>query len=73
MNDLILEKYSKLPLDLQAEVREYIESLFSKYQEKSNKTDSDELESGYGSAKGMVVMSDDFDEPLEEFEKCYYA
>ena len=59
-----LNLYSKvnlLPEKLQMEVNKFIDELLKKEEEpKKNKAK-------FGSAKGMFIMRDDFDEPLEEF------
>lgn len=41
----------------------------SKYQKKSSKETSGKKKSNFGSAKGLIIMSDDFDAPLEDFKE----
>ena len=68
----ILEKLEGLPESLQTEVLHYIEFLLEKHV-KDKHTSQQELTKeeaekrhGYGSMAGQIIMSDDFDEPLEE-------
>lgn len=67
MNDFIFEKYSKLPKDIQVKVLEYMEFLLLKYQEKFSKDPKQKRKSNFGSAKGLIIMEDGFDDPLEDF------
>ena len=69
MDDLLFDKYSELPMEVQAQVIDYIDFLVSKYQKKSSKETSSKKESNFGSAKGLIMMSDDFDAPLEDFKE----
>lgn len=64
----LLEKFHNLPSDKQSEVIDFIEFLESKTK-KSSEVESQDSESRrlYGVLDGKVWMSDDFDEPLEEF------
>ena len=75
----LLEKLEKLPAQLQTEVLHYIEFLLEKHtknelqhpnqlQESLQSLTEEEAEKryGYGSMAGQIVMSDDFDEPLED-------
>jgi len=69
---VILEKLEALPESLQTEVLHYIEFLLEKHT-KDTPTPQQELTEagaegryGYGSMAGQIIMSDDFDEPLEE-------
>jgi hypothetical protein len=82
----ILEKLDKLPQSMQTEVLHYIDFLLEMHL-KSKKQNLDGLQQdlqvlseeeaekryGYGSMAGQIIMSDDFDEPLEElaeYQKC---
>ena len=69
MSDLIFEKYSKLPKEIQVQVHDYIDFLMSKYQEKFSVETSNKSKSNFGSAKGLIIMSDDFNAPLEDFKE----
>ncbi|MEM6262858.1 MAG: DUF2281 domain-containing protein, partial [Bacteroidota bacterium] len=48
---------------------DYLDFLLSRYPKKSNFESSPEKKSNFGSAKGQIIMSDDFDEPLEDFKE----
>jgi len=51
---------------MKAEVKDFIEFLEQKV--KKEKKQQDKPKPKFGSAKGMFVMHDDFDEPLEDFK-----
>lgn len=68
MSDLMLDKYSKLPKEMQDQVLEYIEFLVLKYQGKLSEKLEESRPSNFGSAKGLIVMDKDFDQPLEDFK-----
>ncbi|MGB0430850.1 MAG: DUF2281 domain-containing protein [Bacteroidia bacterium] len=61
-NEAILEKINSLPLDLQKEVEDFIDFLKTRVDQK--RPEKRKL----GLLKGKIRMSDDFDEPLEEFK-----
>lgn len=64
MNDTILySKLSTLPENLKAEVSDFIDSLIAK-----DKKNSEKKKPIFGSGKGIFVMHDDFDEPLEDYK-----
>ncbi|MEG3437189.1 DUF2281 domain-containing protein [Pannus brasiliensis CCIBt3594] len=71
----LLEKLEALPESLQTEVIHYIEFLLEKYAKTQPPSKLETVEEqnekryGYGSLAGKIIMSDDFDEPLEELEK----
>ena len=73
-NQLIFKKYNMLPGNLQKEVSDFIEILVENYQkdiqvikpEKEKKVKK--RKSNFGSAKGLIIMKSDFDEPLEDFK-----
>lgn len=74
-NQSIVQKLQSLPINLQEEVIDFIEFLLTKYKinEKLQKNGSEpekkgKRKSNLGSAKGLIVMADDFDEPLEDFK-----
>ncbi len=54
---------SKLPNSLKQEVKDFVEFLKIK---KKSKTKIKERK--FGCAKGLFIMHDDFDEPLEDFK-----
>ena len=79
----IKDLLKQLPESLKLEVLQYTEYLVSKYGNQNNLTDNsldknnsnsneatpNEEKHGYGSLAGKIKMSDDFDEPLEEFDE----
>ena len=69
----LLEKLEDLSEALQSEVLQYVELLL---QSKRVAPPIQSIESvepkplhGYGSWEGKMIMSDDFDEPMEEFKE----
>lgn len=64
-NTLLHSKLSNLPEHLKAEVADFIDYLATKYQ--ADQPTSNHPKPQFGSGKGMFVMHDDFDEPLEDF------
>ncbi|MBS1594972.1 MAG: DUF2281 domain-containing protein [Bacteroidetes bacterium] len=67
MSDLVLfTRLISLPAELKAEVAQFIESLLAKYDPKKQPRLSGRKP---GSAKGMIIMAPDFDEPLEDFKE----
>lgn len=65
MTDLYLyTKLSSLSPDLKKEVADFIDFLQHK-----SKSDKKQLKRPTGLAKGMIKISDDFDEPLDDFEE----
>ncbi|WNZ43571.1 DUF2281 domain-containing protein [Leptolyngbya boryana CZ1] len=65
----ILEKFEALPDSLKAEVAHYIEFLLDKHL-KTESSQQNEVKKphGYGVWAGQIVMSEDFDEPLEDLK-----
>jgi hypothetical protein len=76
---LIFDKYISLPENLQQEVADFIEFLIIKYQpQKQFKKDEkgkvvnrkrEKRKSNFGSARGLIIIKSDFDEPLEDFKE----
>ena len=64
---LLYSKLSALPQHLRAEVADFIDYLATKYQD--NQPASSRPKPQFGSGRGMFVMHDDFDEPLEDFDE----
>ncbi len=62
-NTLLYNKLSTLPENLNSEVSNFIDSLVAK-----DKKTSEKKKPILGSGKGIFVMHDDFDEPLEDFK-----
>ena len=69
MDHSILQKYNYLPLELRKEVVDFIEFLIQKNQKKQTLETPPKRPSNFGSAKGLITMSDDFNEPLDEFQE----
>lgn len=55
-----------LPEYLKKELLNYAEYLREKYPNNQQFTEKIETVRGYGSWAGQIIMSDDFDEPLED-------
>ena len=74
---LLLNKYACLPQNLQREVLDFVDFLVDKYQEtkpspkKEKRTISpwEKRKSNFGSAKGLIIMGDDFDQPPDDFKE----
>lgn len=62
----LLSKLAHLPKNFQVEVADFIDFLI--FKAKKEKKSSKETKSKFGIAKGMFVMSPDFDAPLEDFK-----
>ena len=69
MDNTIFQKYNYQPLELRKEVADFIQFLVQKYQQNQVKESNPKRSSNFGSAKGLIIMSDDFNEPLEEFQE----
>jgi len=72
MDTLLLQsKFERLPEHLKKQVLDYIEFLMSREEKVIPRQDvekSTRIKPGFGGAKGMFVMSPDFDEPLEDLK-----
>jgi len=65
MSDIQLyNKITALPEDLKKQVADFVEALEAKSQTKEKKADRK-----FGYAKGFFKMSEDFDEPLDDFKE----
>ena len=65
MNSLsIYTKLETLPANLKQEVSDFVDFLLEKTTSKKKKAIPQ-----FGSAKGKIKMSPDFDEPLEDFKE----
>lgn len=66
----IFNEYQLLPKDLQQQVSDYIEFLMKKHKtsKKEDFNNKKKKKSNFGSAKGLIIMSEDFDDPIEEFK-----
>ena len=68
MNLLTLsEKINRLPPDKQQQVEDFVNFLESQYGSEEKGLAS-RRRANRGMAKGMLTISDDFDEPLEDFD-----
>jgi hypothetical protein len=66
----LLEMISKLPLDKQKEVEDFVSSIIAQTNSESKRKPSIEIKPGFGGGKGIFgYMADDFDEPLDEFKE----
>ena len=61
------KKIEKLPENLKLKVEIFVDALISKTKS-VEKTTSAASNRGYGSLKGHIWMSEDFNEPLEDFK-----
>lgn len=64
----LVAKIEKLPPEKLAEVESLVDSLVSKLPLEETK----EKRPVFGSFKGKIIMSDDFDEPLDDFKEYMY-
>ncbi|GBF80460.1 type II toxin-antitoxin system VapB family antitoxin [Aphanothece sacrum] len=64
----IIANLDKLPEALQIEILHYSEYLISRYLQQNQEQKSTKR-GCLGILKGKIVMSDDFDEPLEEMKE----
>ena len=62
----IFSKIHLMPDNLKSEILDFVEFLFNKY---NLQPEQKKIIPKFGSAKGMYIMSDDFDEPLEDFKE----
>ncbi|MFN5566460.1 MAG: DUF2281 domain-containing protein [Pseudanabaena sp.] len=78
LNDEVLKIFAKMPDALKIEVLHYAEYLLNKGTEKSSDvaiSNDDIPKKKYrqaGTMAGMIVMSEDFDEPLAEMQEYMY-
>jgi predicted AAA+ superfamily ATPase len=66
-NETLIQEIYTLPENLKQEVLHYAQYLKQKHGVKSETEQPKTRERKFGSAKGMFVMTDAFDEPLEDF------
>lgn len=64
----VISEYNKLPVQLQKEVSDFISFLLYKHNI-SVEAVPQKTRGGFGILKGKISMSDDFDEPIEDFNK----
>ncbi|NJN89322.1 MAG: DUF2281 domain-containing protein [Leptolyngbyaceae cyanobacterium RM2_2_4] len=65
---VILKKLGSLPELLQLKVLHYIDSLIEEQNKASEQENVPKKYRVAGTMKGMIIMSDDFDEPLEDLK-----
>lgn len=62
-------KIETLPPALKEEAKDFIEYLLEKTKKKNkNSEPQNQSKKAFGSLKGKIFLSDDFDEPLEDFK-----
>lgn len=62
-------KLETLPADLKKEAKNYIEKLIEKTKNKQESNNNKKIANRvFGSLKGQIHLSDDFDDPLEDFK-----
>ncbi|MGA9382637.1 MAG: DUF2281 domain-containing protein [Phormidium sp.] len=69
IHPIILEKLEQLPESLQKNVLHYIEFLLEKHGKKSTEENTPKKYRVAGTMEGMIIMPDDFDEPLADLEE----
>lgn len=60
----LYKKISLLPEEIKSEVNDFIDFLLTKNKKKVKKK-----QAKFGCAKGEIIMSPDFDEPLDDFKE----
>ncbi|MFS2188154.1 DUF2281 domain-containing protein [Mucilaginibacter sp. Mucisp84] len=63
----LIKKLDQLPPDLQTQIEKDVDRLLKKITN-AELVNSDQTIRGYGSLKGKIWVSEDFDEPLEDFK-----
>ncbi len=65
MDDLSLyTKINSLPSEFRQEVKDFVEFLRSKVEQQKKR----EGQRNFGVLKGKIILSEDFDSPIEDFE-----
>ena len=65
----IFQTVVKMPESLKQEILHYAKYLLEKHGKTESSAEQLEQPHGYGSWAGQIVMSDDFDEPLEDLKE----
>ncbi len=68
-NLLLCSKLKQLPENLKSEVLDFIDFLLSKSKASKKSSSPKSSSPKFGSAKGMIIMKDDFDEPVDDFKE----
>ncbi|MET3503118.1 hypothetical protein ABIC45_004755 [Mucilaginibacter rubeus] len=63
----LIKKLDQLPPDLQTQIEKDVDRLLKKITN-TELVNSNQTIRGYGSLKGKIWVSEDFDEPLEDFK-----
>ena len=66
---LLEKKISELPDNLKIKVADDVDELLAEVKKEAEEKDGFIIKRGFGSLKGKIWMSDDFDEPLEDFKE----
>ncbi len=66
-NEMFVSKMNNLPEELKREVLDFMEYLIKKHKDKIRKESRKTPE--FGSCKGLFIIPNDFDEPLEDFKE----
>ena len=66
-NEMLVSKIDNLPEGLKKEVLDFMEYLIEKHKDKINK--KSHKKPNFGSCKGLFIIPDDFDEPMEDFQE----
>jgi hypothetical protein len=66
IQEAIVKKLENLPSDKQTEVLDFVDFLLTKQEVTPTQKQGKRI---FGSAKGMIHMSEDFDAPLEDFKE----
>lgn len=66
-SEAILHKLNNLPDEMKREASDFIEFLSHKHEK--NKQAQRRKRPVFGSGKGLFIIPDDFDEPLEDFKE----
>lgn len=61
----LIEEIDSLPPNLQEEVQDFVAFLKTKAQKQQPPIQQRQ----FGAGKGLIIMADDFDEPLEDFKE----
>ena len=70
-SSIVVNKIYKLPEHLVSQVNEFVDSLMNeeKHANENVEADMSQPKAGYGGMKGLFVIHDDFDEPLDDFKE----
>lgn len=68
VSEALIKKLDQLPLNLQYQIEKNVDRLLESFTKTEFKDSNTPSLKGFGSLKGKIWMSDDFDEPLEDFK-----